>query len=284
MRKQHQIFFTATTEIRFGAADVEFVLLQGGQYPTPTPEQFRPSTFRERVEWEDGSVTPGVAEPSPFWFIDTGEHKIVVDSGLSAENVAFANQVFKAKGINQYYVFRPEHSVEQFLARHGTSPGEIDIVILSHLHLDHFPNVGIFKNARILVHAKELVVALAPARYEPFHWKEFRPYLLEVIDRIEVLHGDARISPGVEVWHVGGHAPGQLVVVVETSLGRTILASDFFNTYLNLDYAWPPGILSNLEEWERNCRRLKLASDVIVPGHDWQVWERFPDGVIGAPG
>jgi len=281
MNSRHQIFFTATAEIRFAASDLGFILLHGGKHPKVPLERMLPSTFRNCVEWEDGSSGPGIAEPSPLWYINTGTHRILVDSGLSAANVTYINQVFRAREIAQYYVALPEQSVERFLGKHGIGPDDIDVVILTHLHMDHFPNVGAYKHARILVHAREVIVALAPSDYEQFHWKEFRPYLLEVLDQVEVLHGDTKVCDGVEIWHVGGHTPGQTVVVVETSLGRVVLASDFFNTYQNIDFSWPPGIYTNLDEWERNCRRIKLAADVIVPGHDWAVWERFPRGVIG---
>jgi glyoxylase-like metal-dependent hydrolase (beta-lactamase superfamily II) len=281
MKSQHQIFFTATAEIRFPATELGLILLHGGNHPTVPRERMLPSTFRDSVKWEDGSSGPGIAEPSPVWFISTGKEKIVIDSGLSEANVNVINKIFKSRGVTQYYVSLADQSVEKFLGGLGAKPEDIDIVILTHLHMDHFPNVGAYKKARILVHAKELVAAMAPNPYQQAHWHELRPLLVDVLDRVEVLHGDAKICDGVEVLEVGGHSPGQLAVLVQTSLGRVAIASDFFNTYQNIDYSWPPGVYTNLDEWESNCRRVKMAADVIVPGHDWAVWDRFPKGVIG---
>ncbi|MDO8211030.1 N-acyl homoserine lactonase family protein [Conexibacter sp. CPCC 206217] len=280
-RGLHRIHFTATAEIRMGPDGLDLVLAHGGRHPDLPREQTLPATWRERIEWPDGTVTAGVSEPSTLWYIETPTQRIVVDSGLSAANVAFANEVFQRRQLHQHYVHLPDSSVERFLAAHGTRPEEIDLVVLTHLHLDHFPNAPAFTRARFLVHVRELAAGLAPAPHDGFHWREFAPYLLQVIDRVEIVHGDMQIEPGIEVWHVGGHSQGQLAVVVQTRAGTVVLGSDFFSTYKSIELSWPPGIYTNLDEWESNARRLRRVADVIVPGHDWSVWERHPDQVIG---
>jgi glyoxylase-like metal-dependent hydrolase (beta-lactamase superfamily II) len=261
--------------------DLALIVMNGGCRDGVLDERLVPATYAESVQLADGISGPGLAEPSPLWLIPTAGENILIDSGLTDRHVSHANEVFKKRGSRQFYVSRPEDSYDRFLSRHGMRPDDVDVVILTHLHLDHFPNVAAYPNARVLVHDLELLAALAPDPYDAFHWKEFTPYISSVVDRVERIHGDTRVADGIDVLHVGGHSPGQLVVRVRTALGNVLLASDFFNTYQNVDYSWPPGICSSVTEWEENCRRLKLTEDVIVPGHDWAVWRRFPTGTIG---
>lgn len=277
---RHRIRFTATTEIRMPFDDLGLIMMRGGQHPDAPSEEMLPSTVRDAVELADGSVVRGISEPSPLWFIETPDLKILIDSGLRSTHVDHANRIFRERGDRQFYIALDDDPAT-FLNRCGTTPDDIDVVILTHLHLDHFPNIAEFTNARVLAHAEELLVALFPDAGERYHWPEFRPYLFDAIPRIEVVRGDMEVCPGVQIWHGGGHSPGQLLVAVETALGTTLLASDFFNTYRNIEHSWPPGICTNLDEWETNARRFKLAADVIVPGHDWAVWDQFPNGVIG---
>jgi glyoxylase-like metal-dependent hydrolase (beta-lactamase superfamily II) len=102
-----------------------------------------------------------------------------------------------------------------------------------------------------------------------------------VLDRVDTIDGDMQVCDGVRVWHVGGHSPGLLAVAVDTSAGWVVVGGDFFNTYVNLEHNWPVGSLSSLAEWEESCRMLKSRADVIVPGHDYEVWKRHPTGTIG---
>lgn len=38
------------------------------------------------VEWSDGSVTKDVKHPSSVYFIDTGQEKVLIDTGTSDLN------------------------------------------------------------------------------------------------------------------------------------------------------------------------------------------------------
>jgi glyoxylase-like metal-dependent hydrolase (beta-lactamase superfamily II) len=241
----------------------------------------RPFGYSESIEWEDGSTSIGVAHPITIAYIETPQLKIVVDTGATAETNAHANEVFKTREQHQYYVKKPGQDIHAFLNAHGTDVEEIDLVILTHTHVDHFAAAPLYKNARFLLHRKELSLAVAPPPYMQFQWRDFSRYLLEVLDRVDTIDGDVKVCEGVQVWHVGGHSPGLLVVAVDTQVGRVVVGGDFFNTYVNLENDWPVGVLSSLAEWEESCQMLKSRADVIIPGHDYEVWQRHPSGTIG---
>lgn len=278
---KHRIHYAGPTEIRCDMPTLGVLLLNSGVHPDYPREQMLPYGYSATIEWEDGSHAPGVAHPMCLWYIETPDLKVLVDTGGTEETTAHANAVFKTRQQGQFYVQRPEDEIHEFLARHGTRPEEIDLVFLTHMHLDHFAAAPLYTNARFVVHTKELAMGLAPAPYLPFHWREFTRYITPVLDQVTTVDGDVRICDGVEAWHVGGHSPGLMVVAVDTAVGKVVVGGDFYNTYVNLENDWPVGLLTSLEEWERSSRMLKTRADVIVPGHDYEVWERHPGGTIG---
>ena len=95
------------------------------------------------------------------------------------------------------------------------------------------------------------------------------------------IDGDAQIADGVRLVKIGGHTPGCLVVMVETALGTVCLTSDVMYNYRNLELNWPMGSFWNLPELMRGYDRIRAEADLIVPEHDWQFRELFPDGRIG---
>lgn len=278
-----RIFFTSTAEIRVRSDDPSPALLNGGYDPDLPATSIRPSTFRESLVWEDGSTGAGVAEPCMLWLVEAAGMRILVDTGMTEDHARHANAVARQRRQPLYFVAGPEDGIDRFLAACGTGPEEIDLVVLSHLHYDHFANIGAYPKARVLVHERELALALAPPPYAHFHWPEFNGPIVCARDRMATIQDRVQICDEVEVWTVGGHSPGLLAMAVQTQAGRVVLASDFFTTYANLDHAWPPGICPYLDEWEDNCRAMLEAGDLIVPGHDYEVMDRFPSGRIGDP-
>jgi glyoxylase-like metal-dependent hydrolase (beta-lactamase superfamily II) len=280
MESARSVHYFVTNEMKLDVAAIGTLLLNSGVHPDIPPEAMRVYGYHEQLEWPDGQVAPGVLQPILLWYVETPELKILVDTGCSKENAAHANEVFRSHGQTQRIETRPEHDIDAFLASHGTSASEIELVILSHLHLDHFCNAGAYTNARFLVQRRELAWGLAPPRYSQFHWREFAPYLTSVLDRVDALDGDAKICDGVEVWLVGGHTPGGMAVCVDKSVGKTVIAGDFFYTYRNIDFSWPPGSFSNIVEWESNCHMIKRKAGVILPSHDYELAQRHPSGTI----
>jgi glyoxylase-like metal-dependent hydrolase (beta-lactamase superfamily II) len=80
---------------------------------------------------------------------------------------------------------------------------------------------------------------------------------------------------------VGGHSPGQMAVFVETAKGKVCLASDFLYNYANLRQEWPIGPIWNMDEWIRGLRFIKGQADIIIPNHDFEFYQIYPDGIVG---
>jgi glyoxylase-like metal-dependent hydrolase (beta-lactamase superfamily II) len=151
------------------------------------------------------------------------DHKnILVDCGVGDK----PNPLREA----QYDVRQPNGHLLDDLARHGVQPDEIDLVIFTHLHGDHSgwatkragePGsrraeevVPTFPNARYYVQAQEYWDATHPnERTRNTYFPEnFVP--LKEAGVLELLEGDAHITPSVRAVHTPGHTAGHQSIIV----------------------------------------------------------------------
>src|SRR5215831_20847247 len=106
------------------------------------------------------------------------------------------------------------------LAGLGLVPGDIDLVINTHLHFDHCGQNAVFKHAACYVQRAELDRA---RRESPqlYGWFDF------MNARFELLDGDAEVLPGLSVVATPGHTVGHQSVVVQSAAdGPDLLIGD----------------------------------------------------------
>jgi len=104
--------------------------------------------------------------------------------------------------------------------------------------------------------------------------------------RLRTIEGNAQPVEGVRLEWVGGHSPGMQIVIVETATGPFVLANDALTTYRNLKEWAPPAIHLNsiVECMDAMARIRDLAKGDearICPGHDGEVYRRFPEVAPG---
>jgi glyoxylase-like metal-dependent hydrolase (beta-lactamase superfamily II) len=176
------------------------------------------------------------------------------------------------------------------VARAGVKPEEVTDVIISHIHWDHLDGVDLFPNARVWLQRDEFTHHLDSAGV-------VKDRAIDAADakvlagiarqgRVRLVDGDAQeIIPGITVYTGGKHTYASQFVGVRTSAGTVVLASDNMYLYENLARHVPIAqtldAASNLRAQER---MVTLAANprLIVPGHDPEVFARFPlngDGV-----
>lgn len=249
------------------------------RHPVVTKEELLPFGHKERVYAADGTFSPGLMVPVPVWLIEGEDKTILIDTGLGDCDEIMAMQ--GRYGIDYIATMSPEENITRALAQKGVSPDDIDVIALTHLHFDHIGNNELFSKARFVVQKDEVPFLLNPPPFATFYYREWRHKLTSISDRLDIVEGNCRISKNVELVKVGGHAAGQIVVMARTSLGVACIASDFYYNYTNIDRSWPMGPLWNVQQWMDNDRWIKANADIILPNHDYALFNKYPSRVIG---
>ena len=228
---------------------------------------------RERVEM-----------PVFAFLIEGGASLALVDTGMAWTERAGA---YHHPGSRQ-----PEGAaIHERLEALGLSCGDVDLVILTHLHWDHCYYLDRFNRAQILVHEKERLFALDPI---PIYYKSYehpslgirRPF--EGIDLTGV-SGEARVAPGLTVLETPGHSPGHMSVEVETAKGPYIIAGDSIFCPGNLEPVpelgydlCPPGRFCDIvETWESiRLQKARVPLDRILCTHDGAMESRLAQAPV----
>jgi len=178
---------------------------------------------------------------------------------------------------------RPSEAIE----RVGVHAADVTDIIVSHIHWDHVDGADLFPRAKVW---------LQRAEYE--HYVDERGFPrargIDTVDaamlatlahagRLGLIDGDAReVIPGITAYTGGRHTFASQYVGVRTAHGTVVLASDNVYMYENLDRhvpiaatATPADSTSNRQAQDR-MRTLASDPRFILPGHDPQIFERFP--------
>ncbi|MFA5608352.1 MAG: N-acyl homoserine lactonase family protein [Leucobacter sp.] len=208
-----------------------------------------------------------------LWIIRDAQRTILVDTGYSQRGAESRGRDILT-------------DVPSLLRQLDVDPVTVELVIVSHAHYDHIGNLDAFPNARFLVSQAELDFWNGPNAEKPlFHHSvedDEISYLNRLIeaDRVDVFRGEAQPVPGVEVIEVGGHTPGQAVVIVQTAAGPVLLASDAVHYYEELEADMPFTSVTDvvgMYDAFQTIRDLVASGRVthVVSGHDPRTLERF---------
>jgi glyoxylase-like metal-dependent hydrolase (beta-lactamase superfamily II) len=218
-------------------------------------------------------------EPHPtayyVWLAVSARRAVVVDAGLDPDRgTPLDGLEFHCSPVDG-------------VAALGVDPADVDQIVLSHLHYDHTGTVARFPRARRVVQRAEADYWSGPVakRIVRERWLVSDDDLREVVDdpgRLDLVEGDRELAPGLSVHLVGGHTAGMQLTRVWTARGWVVLASDAAHFYENLDDDRPFPILHSTPAMYAGFDRARELADVVVPGHDPEVVDRFPR-VAGVP-
>ena len=113
------------------------------------------------------------------------------------------------------------------LAALGIRAEDVDVVLLTHLHIDHLgwntdlDGVPLFPRARYVVHADGLEFALARASRA-----HIRRCVVPLADDFVRVRGELEIAPGVTAFPTPGHYPGHLSVRISSGGAEATILGD----------------------------------------------------------
>jgi len=162
-----------------------------------------------------------------------------------------------------HYVNR--YALIEGLAAKGYAPGDIPIVVLSHLHYDHSANVDLFPQAHVILSRREWEYAAKPHPKDLFIPWKIRELLEDY--RVTLVDEATDIAKDVHFFLAPGHTPGSSAVSLKTEEGTVVLAGDAIKYPKEWLLGRPDMVFDTLEHGTRSIRHIVEMADVIVPGH-----------------
>jgi glyoxylase-like metal-dependent hydrolase (beta-lactamase superfamily II) len=243
----------------------------------------RPATKREWFLRYESYGEPDAPQSLDyfFWVVGSGADVLVVDTGFDVAVGARRGRSCLCPPV-------------EALARLGIDPGAVTRLLITHLHYDHVGNVDAFPNAELLVPERDLRFWTGPLAGRGQFAQHVEAAEIERLaaagraGRVRLIGGRTEVADGVTAVDVGGHSPGQQIVLVETGGAvPVVLASDAVHLYEELERDRPFAVVHDLAAMYEAYDVLRgMAGEqgaVIVPGHDPDVMARFPrlDGSAG---
>lgn len=247
-----------------------------------TPDCAPFEVYALRYATRDGNRRENFLEQDPHdapmpldyfvWLARSPDMTVLIDTGFSREIAERRKREFLRCPIASLRLL-------------GVEPERLDHVVLTHLHNDHAANLEKLPNATI--HLQDAEMAYATGRYMRFSCCGSAYELDEVLrlvrmnyaGRVEFHDGFAELAPGLSLHRAGGHTGGLQFVRLWTRRGWLVLASDTSHFYENFESARPFHLAFNVGQMLDAfvaLKRLASAPDMIVPGHDPLVMQRYP--------
>jgi glyoxylase-like metal-dependent hydrolase (beta-lactamase superfamily II) len=205
-----------------------------------------------------------------LWVLRSERATVLVDSGYSARG---------GEHRRRGHIVAPLEA----LAAAGVRPEHVDLVVNTHLHYDHTGHLDAFADVPLLVNRTELEFWTGPmAAREQFAVHVEPEEIARVAERgdLRLVDGRHDVAPGIVAIEVGGHSPGQTILVVDGVEAPVVLASDAVHFYEEVERDRACNVLVDLERVYRAYDTIRTLVDErgarLLAGHDPLVMDRFP--------
>ena len=161
--------------------------------------------------------------PIGCFLLRSGETTVLIDAGLGDVDVGWAQGGQLPAGLRAA----------------GVLPEDVDIVVCSHLHVDHIGWLAVddapyFTNAVVRYGAADWQQFVAEADLDS-RGRQIMEVLADA-GRLEPLDGDMLpIAPGLTARHTPGHTPGHYGLVVSSGEARAVLLGDAVECPLQME-------------------------------------------------
>lgn len=196
---------------RFKVGSFDCVIVQDDGWTVTQPRTFVNASADDVLAaaqaYTDATGDPANVTSINSLFVDTGEHRVLVDTGNGPE----------------------DGKLLDLLPAAGIALDSIDTVIITHAHGDHIQATADddgnprFPNARYVI---------TDAEWEPWTREPsdvIRARLLAIADRFEQVSTEGEIVPGITTIPAPGHTPGQIALLIESEGERLLHVADVFH-------------------------------------------------------
>lgn len=203
----------------------------------------------------------------PAYLLETDRGaRILFDTGFPPDYLTDAARAERdgLPAFGRLVDFRPDQTAEGALGALGLQPADIDLVILSHGHIDHVGSLPLFAHAPIVMTRVERSDP-RPSYFgtaQPMDWPEARYHLIET---------DTPICDGLTLVLTPGHTPGHLSALLDLpNTGPVILAADAINRASE-----PAEHFADAQDpvaSQASADRLLALPGLLIYGHDPAQW------------
>ena len=200
--------------------------------------------------------------------------KILVDTGYHRKYVTDPHGSSAEDGMDKFgdiLKLDPVNFPKEQLSLSGVDVSDIDLLIITHTHIDHVGGLADFPNCPILMSSAERALD------RPLYWADAQP--LEWPDReYLLLDEDTVIGPGFKVLQTPGHAPGQISLELELpKAGLTLITSDAISRPSEIDDgfggSWDEDLAK--KNFVRLMDRAKEMDAFVIYGHSPDQWPKL---------
>ncbi len=206
------------------------------------------------------------------YVIETTAGEIVlIDTGFPAkyaEDAEAATQEDDLGSFGKVLSLAPENLAPAQLALLGLSPGDVDLMIQSHTHIDHVGFMDGFPGVPILIAASERALP------RPLYWSGKQAMEWPEAE-FRLVSDDMMAGPGFEILLTPGHAPGQLAFMLSLpETGDVLLTSDAISRAAEIDEKFE-GSWDEAQAIYHGARLMAMASErraMVIFGHSPEQW------------
>jgi len=210
------------------------------------------------------------------WLVKTPKQIILVDTGGGNG---------KNRPLSPRFHMREVAFLKE-LSNHGVNPEDVNLVLLTHLHVDHVgwntmlvdgKWVPTFPNATYVISAKEIEASdpkQGGASRPPGAQLPFIDSVQPIIDAglVRLVEGNETITDGIDLMPIPGHSPGQIAVRIRSAGKEALFIADTMHQPIQVYYPAVNSKYCNDQELARQTRAkvLAYAADhqaLILPGH-----------------